>query len=48
MWVEEPFNVVFDEVKVTKEIEIDNDKELEEVVMKTPTPTNEESPKKEL
>lgn len=50
MCVEESSNVVFDEVKVMKEVEINYDDEIEEMVVKIPTPckTSEVSSKKEL
>lgn len=38
MCVEESSDVVFDEAKVTMDVEIDYDDELEEVVVKAPTP----------
>lgn len=41
--------MVYDEVKVTKEVEIDYDEEEEEIIVKRPsTPCNEDDLKKEL
>lgn len=43
MCVEESSHVIFDEVKVTKKIEIDYDDDLEDMIVKTSTPPQESS-----